>query len=473
MLPPSLTVNASSANGLGACTPEQIGLLSPTNERQFFHFDSDVAKSFSLSYGGQSTAAIPAPPAPPWSPMRSKRFPGWPATSKSTAPPERWIVTFVGGLAGTDVPELIAEITYLAAPAVGSDRRRRRLQPSGRRQRHRSRIQGELPPGQVFIFPQSPSHELRAGETIVGPGIAPGTKITLANSFITIIDTPTIAETQNGTFRTVVPYNATGKEVQEALESLPTIGPGNVFVHDAGIVDTTHSYRIIFTGSLAGGGPALTTTTLALTGAGAGATIGSRADRARTSAGRDDRKGRLAQFTNAPADCPDSAKLGTVRIEQRSGGRPPAGRVRLPGQPHRESVRLAARHLPHVDDAADRGRPQAPGEDRSRSEDRPADRDRRRSAAAALRRPAARILQGRRAPLKTGIACGTFKVNSDMTPWTAPEGAIVHPTDTLQDRIRARRKAPASNDEASAPDAPSVEAGTFEPDRRRSTRRSP
>ena len=181
-------------------------------------------------------------------------LPGLAGNVKVDGAPGAWIVTFVGGLAGTDVPELIAEITYsphqrLEVTGEGGGFN---LQAGGKDTE--AAFKASFPPGQVFIFPQSPSHELRAGETIVGPGIAPGTKITLANSFITIIDTPTIAETQNGTFRTVVPYNATGKEVQEALESLPSIGPGNVLVHDAGIVDTTHSYRILFIGSLAGVG---------------------------------------------------------------------------------------------------------------------------------------------------------------------------------------------------------------------------
>ena len=332
-LPPSLTVNASSANGLGACTPEQIGLLSPTDERQYFHFDSDVAKSFSLSYGGQSTAAIPAAAGAAVVADALETLPGLAGNVKVDGAPGAWIVTFVGGLVGADIPELIAEITYsphqqLEVTGEGGGFN---LQAGGKDTE--VAFEASFPPGQVFIFPQSPSHELRAGETIVGPGIAPGTKITLANSFITIIDTPTIAETQNGTFRTVVPYNATGKEVQEALESLPSVGPGNVLVHDAGIVDTTHSYRILFVGSLAGGGPAVTTTTTALTGAGAGATIGAGPTAPEPLPVATIEKAKLHPVHERSRRLSRQRQTRHGPHRKRSGRRPPPGRVRLSGQP--------------------------------------------------------------------------------------------------------------------------------------------
>ena len=50
-----------------------------------------------------------------------------------------------------------------------------------------------------------------------------------------------------------------------------------------------------------------------------------------------------------------------------------------------------------------------------------------------------------------------------MTPWTAPEGATIHPTDSFKIESGAA-KGPCVKDEASAPDAPRVEIGTLEPE---------
>ncbi len=53
------------------------------------------------------------------------------------------------------------------------------------------------------------------------------------------------------------------------------------------------------------------------------------------------------------------------------------------------------------------------------------------------------FLKGSAAPFKTGIACGAYAVNSEMTPWTAPEGAS--PTRPTASRSkRAPAPAPAS-----------------------------
>ena len=52
------------------------------------------------------------------------------------------------------------------------------------------------------------------------------------------------------------------------------------------------------------------------------------------------------------------------------------------------------------------------------------------------------FFKGAVAPLKTGIACGTFKVDSDLTPWTAPEGAVIHPSRLASKSSRAPAKAP-------------------------------
>ncbi len=63
VLPPGLTVNPSLANGLGACSAQQIGYTGPASERQLLRYDLppvNFSGSFTVSYGGQSTAPIAA-----------------------------------------------------------------------------------------------------------------------------------------------------------------------------------------------------------------------------------------------------------------------------------------------------------------------------------------------------------------------------------------------------------------------------
>ena len=104
--PPSLTLNASSANGLGSCSLQQIGDTGLTNERQFFHFDPDIAESFTLdSEERRRRRSSPTPTAGKSGP-RWNRCPDSPATSSSTAPPAAG-EHLVRDLAGTDVPTLM------------------------------------------------------------------------------------------------------------------------------------------------------------------------------------------------------------------------------------------------------------------------------------------------------------------------------------------------------------------------------
>ena len=63
MLPAGLTVNRSSANGLGSCSAAQIGFTELSNERQLIRYDLPPGRfsgSFIVSFKGQSTAPIAA-----------------------------------------------------------------------------------------------------------------------------------------------------------------------------------------------------------------------------------------------------------------------------------------------------------------------------------------------------------------------------------------------------------------------------
>ena len=115
VLPPGLTVNPSSANGLGSCSPAQIGYAGSSNERQLLRYDLPpiaFSGSFTVAYGGQSTAPIPADAraAPGAAGDRNPARPGR-ATSRLGGAPGGWIVTFAGALAGTDVPLMTGTVS--------------------------------------------------------------------------------------------------------------------------------------------------------------------------------------------------------------------------------------------------------------------------------------------------------------------------------------------------------------------------
>jgi hypothetical protein len=166
-----------------------------------------------------------------------------------------------------------------------------------------------------------------------------------------------------------------------------------------------------------------------------------------------------AHFNEDPAHCPDNSKLGTVRIDSPAViDHPLNGNVYL-AAPHQNpfgsllamyisvedpqtgvGIKLAGEIQPDpatgqlsatVSDA-----PQLPFEDLHLE-----------------------FFKGAGAPLRTPLACGTYQVNSDMVPWTSPEGATMHPTDTFAIEHGAGGGACAGS-EATAPIIPGFEAGT-------------
>ncbi len=72
------------------------------------------------------------------------------------------------------------------------------------------------------------------------------------------------------------------------------------------------------------------------------------------------------------------------------------------------------------------------------------------------------LFKGARAPLITPIACGTHTTTTTLTPWSAPEGADAHPSDSFQ-VSGAPGGGACPSSEAAASNAPSFEAGTLDP----------
>jgi len=69
---------------------------------------------------------------------------------------------------------------------------------------------------------------------------------------------------------------------------------------------------------------------------------------------------------------------------------------------------------------------------------------------------------GARATLTTPQACATYTTTSDLTPWSTPEGADAHPTDTFQTTVSPTGGA-CPGSEAGAPNSPAFSAGTVSP----------
>ncbi len=314
---------------------------------------------------------------------------------------------------------------------------------------------------------------MNLGEALAGPGIAPGTEISgfpfgAAFPFVEL-SKPTTSEQSGVHLSTSLAPAGPAQAIQEGLALIPAIAtdnlyPGNVFVKELEVKKSTHFYKVVFAGDLAGTEPALTATST-LTGPGAGVTFtpGPAPEAKRLSVAT---FGAIApgapQFTDAPADCPPASKIGTVRIDSPAViDHPLEGSIFLatPNQNPFDSV--LALYIA-VDDPVSGLVLKLPAE----VVGDPATGQLTTTFSETPQLPFEDLqfefFKGAGAPLKTGIACGTFAVHTEMTPWTAPEGGVAQPEDSFEIE-RGAGAGPCVKDEASAPNTPKFEAGTFEP----------
>jgi hypothetical protein len=408
MLPAGLTVNPSSANGLGSCTAAQIGFTELSNERQLLRYDLPPGRfsgSFIVTFKGQSTAPIAATASRSEVTQALETIPGLAGNVSVSGSQGGWIVELTGALAGTNVPLMAGSVT------------------------------------------DNPSQKV----TVNGEG---GT-FTLSFGGGTTKD---------------LPFDASAEEVQAALREIPAIAlenlyPGNVFVSILGKVEETNrSYQVIFAEDLAGPQPTMSATS-SLTGPGAGvgvvpvppppshelsvATLGGVAPG-------------TARFTEGAGSCPDSSKIGIARIDAPTVvGHPLEGVVYL-ATPHQNPFDSLLALYISVNDPQSGVVTKLPGLIE-------ADPQTGRLTLTISEMPQLpfeniefELFKGSTAPLKTGIACGTFRVNSDLTAWTAPASVVVHSNDTFTIE-KSAGAGECVKDEPTAPNKPTFEAGTFEP----------
>ncbi len=406
VLPAGLAVNPAAAGGLGACSPGQIGLLAPTNARQLLRYDLppvNFSGTFTVAYGGNSTGPIPATASREVVAAALEALPGLAGNVAVSGAKGGWVITFTGALGGSAVPLLGGTVT-------------------------------DNPSQTLAVTGEGGSYELRFGGASAGP----------------------------------LPFDASAAEIQAALRSIAALGlgnlyPGNVFVGAAGSEEDTRFFRLTFAGDLAGTRPALSATS-SLTGVGAGVTFTQNAPPAPRSlsvAAFGGNAPGTPQFTAAPASCPDASKIGTVRVDSPAlVDHPLSGGLYLatPGQNPFGS--LLALYLT-VSDPATGLEVKLPG----RVDTDPAGR----LVATFAEAPQlpfeglqVELLKGAAAPLKTALACGTYTVESELTPWGAPEAATLRPKDTFRVTGGAGGGACPSSADA-APDGSRLEAGTVDP----------
>jgi hypothetical protein len=408
VLPAGFGINPSAANGLGTCSPEQIGWVGSSNERQLLRYDlppTNLSGSFVVTLGGKSTPPILATATRAQVTAAIETLPGLAGNISLSGAQGGWIVSFVGALAGTDVAAMTGTVAD--------------------------------PPSQIVaVTGESGSFTLHFGDE----------------------STPAF------------PFNASPEEVQEALRALPAFGlgnlfPGNVFVVPAGSQEITRSYQVFFVGDLAGKTEPVLTATSTLTGLEAGVVITPQPPgppRSLSTATFGGIAPGTPQFTDTPVACPDAAKIGTVRIDAPAVvGHPLEGNIYLASQGRNPFGSLLAIYIT-ADDPAMGLVLKLPG--KIESDPRTGQLSATVSEAPQLPFEDLQLefFKGTAAPLRTAIGCGDFVVDTDMTPWGAPEGAVRHPKDTF--RIDKGAAAGACvKDEASAPATPSFEAGTIDP----------
>ena len=169
-----------------------------------------------------------------------------------------------------------------------------------------------------------------------------------------------------------------------------------------------------------------------------------------------------ARFTEGAGSCPDSSKIGTARIDAPTVvGHPLEGVVYL-ATPHENPFGSLLAFYISVNDPQSGVVTKLPGLIE-------ADPQTGRLTMTISEMPQLpfeniefELFKGSTAPLKTGIGCGIFRVNADLTAWTAPASVVVQSNDVFAIE-KSAGAGECVKDEPSAPNKPTFEAGTFEP----------
>ena len=406
-LPAGLSVNPAAANGLATCSPAQIGLAGVASEHQLLRYDLppiSFSGSFTVSRGGGTTAPIASTANPAQVRSALEVLPGLSGNVDVSGAPGGWIVTFLGALAGTDVPLLTGSVT-------------------------------DNPSQEIAVTATGGTYKLELGAATT----------------------------------TALPFDANAAEIQSALRQIPSLGlgnlyPGNVFVSGPSIDDDTRTFRVIFANDLNGAKPALVASS-SLSGPSAGVAI-TPADppppRDLSVASFGASAPGTPQFSPAPAECPDASQIGTVRVDSPAQlDHPLFGAVYLATPEQNPYGSLIALYITVADQASGLN-VKLP----ARVDSDPATGRLRVSLSEAPQLPfedfELELFKGTAAPLRTPSVCATYKVETLLTPSSAPEGAPRHPKDSFA-ITGGSGGGSCPTDPAAVPDLSRFAAGTADP----------
>jgi hypothetical protein len=172
--------------------------------------------------------------------------------------------------------------------------------------------------------------------------------------------------------------------------------------------------------------------------------------------------GSKIQFDTNPQDCPNASKLGTLEVDTPLLDHPIPGAIYLAKPYDNPFGSLTSIYLAIEDEqsgivaklAGNVTPDPATGRLTTRFTESPE---------LPVNDIALHFFKGANASLKTPINCGTKTTTSTLTPWSTPEGADAHPSDTFVTSTAASGSGACPSSEAGAPNTPSFSAGTVAP----------
>jgi hypothetical protein len=172
-------------------------------------------------------------------------------------------------------------------------------------------------------------------------------------------------------------------------------------------------------------------------------------------------------FSTEPANCPDASKIGTVAIESPLVDHPIPGSIFLAKQTENPFGSLIALYIA-VDDPITGVVIKLPGKVETNPVTGQIVNVFEQNPQLPFEDLRVDLFNGARAPLRTPQTCGesaatpSFTTTTSLVPWTAPEGATAHPSDSFA-MAQAPNGGPCAATQAQLPNTPFFESGPANP----------